>query len=286
MGDNLVISGRWKIQDQIGFGGQATVHKALDISNNNQVAVKINANAYHFRGLLREKWAYEEIMKKCGGEHQNFIPTLHHYENDGKTEVMVLELMGPSLLNVLEKQGRLFEHKTVIRIFKRSLKCLERLHKTGMAHRDIKPDNICVGRQENMDDIRLIDLGFCTAYIDGETGMYKPLNYRSGLTGTIPYCSLNQQIGGSATRLDDLEALCFSMMCIHSGILPWMTAKGQNATHSEEFDVALGYKSKSAEQICEGFPKVFKEFLQYVRDLSFESEPNYAHLHSILDRAR
>lgn len=101
-----------------------------------------------------------------------------------------------------------------------------------------------------MHDIPLIDLGFCTAYVDAETGIHKPLSFRNGLTGTIPYCSLNQQIGGSATRLDDLEPLCFSMMCIHNEGLQWMKRRGQNSTHDEEFNVVLGCKSESAEQIC------------------------------------
>lgn len=223
-------------------------------------------------------------MTICGEEYSNFIPTFHQYEKEAGTEIMVIELMGPSLLTLLQKQPGLFDLQTVVQIFKRSLTCLEKLRKTSMTHRDINPDNICVGRRMNMQDIRLIDLGFCTSYIDVETGMHKQLEYSSGVTGTVPYCSLNQQIGGSATRSDDLEALCFSMMCIHSRWLPWIIPSLQKATPEQEFDFALAYKSKTVEGICFGFPKFFEQFLLYVRSLGFDSDPNYAHLHNILDK--
>lgn len=280
----LVVDGRWTVGDLIGSGGQAKVYEAYDLWTESDVAVKINQGPnYSTSPLFLEKWTYEQVMKRCGDEHMSFIPTFHHYEKEAGTETMIIELLGPSLQSLLQDQPDLLDLETVVDIFKRSLTCLEKLHKTGMTHRDIKPDNICVGRGMNMEDIRLIDLGFCTAYIDEETGMHKPLKYGSGVTGTLPYCSLNQQIGGTATRSDDLEALCFSMMCIYRGTLPWIISNPEKASPQQEFDVALAYKSRSVDSICSGLPKLFEVFLDYVRNVGFDSDPDYAYLHKILD---
>lgn len=283
-GPTLIVNERWKVQQQIGHGGQARVYRAIDISDNSQVALKINLKAHRYRSLLNEKKAFDIITQKCGHDHQKFIPTLHYYQHDGKTEMIVFELMGPNLIQLTLKRGDLFSERTVIQIFKKTLKCLQSLHKIGLVHRDIKPDNICVGRQENMEDIRLIDLGHCKSYVDLETGIHKPLQHHRGLTGTLMFCSWHQQLGGSPTRLDDLEALCFSMMCIHSGTLPWTPRNGENRNRKDDFQAALEHKSKTAGHICDGFPKVFEDFLSYVRSLQFDSDPNYAHLHDILDK--
>lgn len=214
----LVIGGRWAVQEELGSGGQATVYKAYDFWTQTDVAVKIHQESESSESeLLREKSAYEEVMKRCCDGHQSFLPTLHHYEKEAETEMMVIELLGPTLLSLMGSNPFLFDLQTVIHIFKQSLTCLEKLHKTGLIHRDIKPNNICVGKGNNINDVRLIDLVFCERYIDEQTGKHKQLQYGSDINGTVLYCSLNQQKRGSASRSDDLEALCYTMMCIEWG---------------------------------------------------------------------
>lgn len=279
-----IINGRWQIQEKVGSGRHTTVFKALNLFTKKQVAAKINSNAHNRRRLLREKWAYGKIMVRCGIDHQTFIPTLHDYRNNGNTEVLVFDLMGPIIYALMTAQGHPFDLQSVVSIFQRTLTCIESLHKSGMAHRDVKPENICVSKGTNREDIRLIGLGFCVPYIHERTGMHNELVYRNGLTTSFQYCSLNQQLGGSATRLDDLEALCFSMMWVLTGSLPWDIPTDVNITEAEAFNYVLLCKSQPVEKICVGFPKFFEQFLLYVKNLRFNSDPDYDHLHHILER--
>ena len=88
-------------------------------------------------------------------------------------------------------------------------------------HRDIKPDNFLMGLKEESKSVHVIDMGLCKSYIDPVKNKHIKFVTNKQLTGTARYCSINSHLGYELSRRDDLEALCYLMVYLYVGCLPW-----------------------------------------------------------------
>ena len=68
----------------------------------------------------------------------------------------------------LNKRNQAFSLKTVCQIGKRLIEMFECIHDLGLVYNDLKLDNILVGdkNQENLHQIKMIDFGLTTPYLD------------------------------------------------------------------------------------------------------------------------
>lgn len=123
------------------------------------------------------------------------IPRMHWFGVEGDFNILVLDLLGPSLEDLFEYCRRKFTFKTVLMIATQMLKRIEYVHRQGFLHRDIKPDNFLIGIGQNQSMIYLIDFGLSKRYKDARSQKHIP--YRDGkeLTGTARYASLNTHLG-------------------------------------------------------------------------------------------
>lgn len=74
------------------------------------------------------------------------------------------------------------------------LKLLEELHKRGIIHRDMKPDNFLTSPNRKSFRIYLVDFGLSKRYVDKE-GKHIPFKTGKELTGTARYASINNHYG-------------------------------------------------------------------------------------------
>ena len=108
---------------------------------------------------------------------------------------MILELLGPNLEDLLEKQNRKFSLKTVLILINEMLNRIEYLHKRFCIHRDIKPDNFLIGKNLKKNIVHLIDFGLSKQYRNPKTGVHIPFKEGKSLTGTVRYSSLFTHMG-------------------------------------------------------------------------------------------
>ena len=76
------------------------------------------------------------------------LPKMHFFGIEGDYNVMVIDLLGPSLEDLFEYCRRKFTLKTVLMLAIQMLQRIEFVHQNGFLHRDIKPDNFLIGIQK------------------------------------------------------------------------------------------------------------------------------------------
>ena len=134
---------------------------------------------------------------------------------------MTMDLLGPSLAELFHFCGNKFSLKTTLMIGYQMVERLEYLHSKTFVHRDIKPDNILMGLEENSHLLYLVDMGLAKRVFDAKTKQHIPFKTDKTLTGTASYASVHAHCGEELSRRDDLEAIGYVLIYFLKGSLPW-----------------------------------------------------------------
>ena len=215
-------------------------------------------------------------------QHCPAFPRFLEYGRDGPQQVayLAMSLHGDNLLRlrrVARKQR--FSLPTVLRFGMQALRCLEVMHEAGFVHRDVKPSNFVVGRGIHTDRVYLIDFGLARQYTDKHTR--QPLPPRKdigGFRGTPRYASVYVHREEDLGRRDDLWSLLYILVEFVTGDLPW----GHKRDKASIGRIKERYAT-SGSKLLKGCPSCFALIYKHLQSLQFESRPDYAYLHSLLE---
>ncbi|WP_026119855.1 serine/threonine-protein kinase [Nocardiopsis ganjiahuensis] len=155
--------GHYRVVALLGSGGMGRVYLGTDPSGF-PAAVKVVRAEYAYDPGFRERFARElELAQRVYG---NYTPRVLAADTSGQTPWLATEyVMGPSLQDLVQDTGPLPEH--AVRFMGRGIaQALERVHATGLVHRDLKPGNVMVSAAGP----QVIDFGIARAMGDAQGG--------------------------------------------------------------------------------------------------------------------
>lgn len=271
------VANKYSLEGMVGSGAFCKVYQGSDLTNNDVVGIKLEDTRTEHAQLMHECRLYNILR---GGKG---VPNLRWYGQEQDYNVMVLDLLGPSLLHLFNICGQRFSLKTVIMLGYQMIDRVEYVHSQGLVHRDLKPDNFLMGCGGQGNQVFIIDFGLAKEYIDPATRRHIPWRDRKSFTGTARYASRNQHRGIEHSRRDDIESLGYILMYFLRGNLPWQGKGGQRFADPKQHEY-MHNKVKmetTVEELCEGFPRQFAEFLHHARGLGFYEQPDYSYLRSL-----
>src|SRR5712691_9793626 len=190
--------GSYRLIDRLGAGGMGEVWRAEDTRLLREVAIKILseriANDPEWKArFLREARTIAQM------NHPN-IATIYSIEQEAEKLFIVMELVeGESLGHVLTR-GPLPPPEAV-RIIRHVAEALAEAHEKGIVHRDVKPDNIIVGKRGT----KVLDFGIAKQLVSTTDS---PTLTQAGLiVGTPFYMSPEQALGRPVDARSDLFSL-------------------------------------------------------------------------------
>jgi serine/threonine protein kinase len=268
----------YTITKYISSGSFGDVFSAKNYKTNEIVALKIpikNKDKDGERWLLEEAKVYNELNKDRSSDVHNGISNMKILKNkELNKKIIVMDLLGPSLDNILEKSKR-FRLKNVILLAIQVIELLKYIHDKGYIHRDIKPDNFVMD-YENKTKLYCIDFGLSKKYIK-KNNEHIPFKKDGKFCGTARYASIAAHKGYEQSRKDDLEAVGYLLVYIYRGKLPWQSLKHKDK--NERYRMIMEKKEAiSEEELCEQLPREFLIYFKHVKTLEFDEKPKYQSL--------
>jgi serine/threonine-protein kinase len=206
------IAGRYRLEGRLGFGGMSTVHLALDLRLERQVAVKLLAehladDPTFVSRFQREAQAAARLV------HPNVVQIFDSGldEPSGRHFIVMEYIEGSSCAEILRDDGWV-EVDEAVSIIGQACEGLDYAHRHGVVHRDVKPGNLLRAREG---EVKLADFGIAKATEQSS------ITQVGSVLGTAAYLAPEQARGEEAGPRADLYALGVVAYQLISGRLPY-----------------------------------------------------------------
>jgi serine/threonine-protein kinase len=202
---------RYKIEEELGRGGMATVYRAYDPHFERMVAVKVLPRAFLHEPEFRARFT-REAKTIASLEHPAIVPVYDYGEDQDQPFLVMRYMRGGSLTDRLTKTPLSVEEAA--NILKRIGSALDQAHSRGIIHRDLKPANILF---DDYGEAYLADFGI--VHVSSSSAA---LTASGSLVGTPAYMSPEQVYGDK--QLDgrsDIYALGVILFQMLTGSVPY-----------------------------------------------------------------
>jgi len=214
--DDVILAGRYRLDDKIGTGGMGVVYRATDVTTGDRVAIKIlDHTKKNLPSALEQRFAREiAAIQQLKSPHAvrlldaGLLPDGGHF--------MAMEhLQGADLHQILSAEGSLPAGRAV-RLIVQACAAIGEAHSLGIVHRDIKPANLFVTRlADGSEFLKVLDFGI--SKLPQSTMQEMSLTTTGTVLGSPVYMSPEQMTSSrSVDGRSDIWALgvvLYQLMC-------------------------------------------------------------------------
>jgi serine/threonine protein kinase len=195
------LGSQYELGERLGRGGMGEVFRGWRVADDSPVAVKVLRAEFAADRKMVARFVQERDVV-CSLSHSNLVP-VRDLVVEGDTLAIVMDLVegGQTLRDTLESFGGTLPPGLAFEVAAQVLDALEVVHRAGVVHRDVKPENVLVPAGELI-TARLSDFGVARAL--GEDGT---LTTHTSLIGTPSYMAPELGEGGEVTAQADLYSL-------------------------------------------------------------------------------
>src|SRR5450830_1598155 len=188
----------------------ADVYLCEDLTLGRRVALKVLLQRFLDDPNFVERFRRE--AKAAAGLNQANLVSIYDWgEVDGTYFIVMEYVEGETLKDLVRRQGRLGGSEAV-RISLQLLAALEFAHRSGIVHRDVKPQNVMLDRHGN---VKVMDFGIARA---GDSGMTEA----GSILGTAQYLAPEQAKGQRVDERSDLYSVGIVIYEMLTGTVPFM----------------------------------------------------------------
>ncbi len=214
--------GPYEIVAPLGAGGMGEVYRARDTRLNRTVAIKVLPVHLADRPELRER--FEREARSIASLNHPHICTLYDVGREGGTDYLVMEYLEGETLAARLAKGPL-PLDQVLQYATEIADALDKAHRKGVTHRDLKPGNIMLTKSGT----KLLDFGLAKLQQEMAPGharlsqvptMSDPLTAQGTILGTLQYMAPEQLEGKEADARTDIFAF---------GVVVYEMATGKKA---------------------------------------------------------
>ena len=208
-----IVAGHYEadLDDPIGVGGMAIVYRGKDMRTRREVALKTVRPEFQDDEERRARFR-REARTMAFLSHPNVVRVYDLYEGNEDGPWAVLELVhGVSLKETVRQEGPVALER-VSHILSQVASALDHLHRRGLVHLDVKPQNVILTAA---DQVKLIDFGIAQ-------GTDRPQETLGGqMLGTAAYLAPEQAAGDVVSARTDVYALACVVYELVTGRLPF-----------------------------------------------------------------
>ena len=209
-----VVGGRYRVVRKLGGGGMADVYLCEDLTLGRHVAVKVLLQRYLNDPTFVERFR-REAKAAAGLNQQNLVAIYDWGELDGTYYIVMEYVEGETLKDLIRRRGRLSGNESV-NVTMQLLAAVDFAHRSGIIHRDIKPQNVMLDRGGT---VKVMDFGIARA---GDSGMTEA----GSILGTAQYLAPEQAKGYPVDERSDLYSVGVVLYEMLTGTVPF---KGDSA---------------------------------------------------------
>jgi hypothetical protein len=223
--------GRYTIESRIGAGGMGVVYAAFDRELERRVALKLLRPG---RGDLN---ARERLVREARTlarlSHPNIVTVFDAGEHRGHVYVVMELIDGGNVRTWCAQEKRTQDE--ILDCMVAAGRGLAAAHAAGIVHRDVKPDNILVGRD---DRVRVTDFGLARRELDPSAAAGEPDSVPASdaptltRTGTVlgtPLYMAPETLGGASSARADQWSYCATLYELLAGARPFPIEPGPRA---------------------------------------------------------
>ena len=205
-----ILGKRYEITEKIAQGGMSIVYKALDLNLNRYDAVKVLKEEFASNKEILERFK-QEANAVAFLSHPNIV-NIYNVGSEENIHYIVMEFVkGLTLKEVIRSQGML-SNEMLLNYSYQIARALECAHNNNIIHRDIKPHNIIVTKD---DLVKVTDFGIAK-HSDSAT-----ITNSGKIIGSAHYFSPEQARGNLTDRRSDIYSLGIVMYEMATGVVPF-----------------------------------------------------------------